>query len=85
MVKKKACVFISGTGTNLKALIHSSRFYNFPINIDLVVSNKKEAGGVRLAKLFSIKYNVINLNNRLYEIKLLNEIRRNNRIMITKI
>ena len=77
MVKKKACVFISGTGTNLKALIHSSRFYNFPINIDLVVSNKKEAGGVRLAKLFSIKYNVINLNNRLYEIKLLNEIRRN--------
>jgi len=77
MVKKKACVFISGAGTNLKALIHASRFYNFPINISLIISNKKKAGGIRLAKLFSIKYDVINLNNRLHEIKLLNEIKRN--------
>jgi len=77
MVKKKACVFISGAGTNLKALIHASRFYNFPINISLIISNKKKSGGIRLAKLFSIRYDVINLNNRLHEIKLLNEIKRN--------
>ena len=61
----------------MKALIHASRFYNFPININLIISNKKKAGGIRLAKLFSIKYDVINLNNRLHEIKLLNEIKRN--------
>ena len=33
MVKKNACIFISGAGTNLKALIKSSREYNYPINI----------------------------------------------------
>ena len=31
MVKKNTCVFISGEGSNLKALIHNSRFNNFPI------------------------------------------------------
>ena len=43
MVKKKACIFISGSGTNLKSIIKSSRDYNFPINIELVISNKKSA------------------------------------------
>ena len=37
MVKKNACVFISGYGSNLKSLIHNSRNYNFPINISLVI------------------------------------------------
>ena len=41
MVKKKACVFISGSGTNLRSIIKNSRDYNFPINIKLVISNKK--------------------------------------------
>ena len=41
MVKKKACVFISGGGTNLRSIIKSSRDYNFPINVKLVISNKK--------------------------------------------
>ena len=35
MVKKNACVFISGKGSNLKNLIKKSRDYNFPINISL--------------------------------------------------
>ena len=38
MVKKRACVFISGQGSNLKSLIQNTRDYNFPININLVVS-----------------------------------------------
>ena len=47
MVKKnKACIFISGSGTNLNSIIKNSREYNFPINIDLVVSDKKNAGGI---------------------------------------
>ena len=33
MVKKRrACIFISGTGTNLRSIIKNSRDYNFCIN-----------------------------------------------------
>ena len=46
MVKKKAGVFISGSGTNLRSIIKSSRDYNFPININLIISNKKDAKGI---------------------------------------
>ena len=56
MVKKKACVFISGSGTNLKSIISNSRDYNFPINICLVVSNNKKAKGIVYAKKFSIPH-----------------------------
>ena len=41
MVKKNVCIFISGYGSNLKALIQNSRNHNFPINIKLVVSDNK--------------------------------------------
>ena len=37
MVKKNACVFISGKGSNLKNLIKRSRDSNFPIKIKLIV------------------------------------------------
>ena len=43
MVKRNACVFISGQGSNLNNLILKSRDYNFPINIKLVISNKFNA------------------------------------------
>ncbi len=75
MVKKKACVFISGTGTNLRALINSSRSYNFPININLVISNKKNAKGLLLAKKFSIPFKIFNSNGFFYEKKILKEIK----------
>ncbi len=42
MVKKRACVFISGAGTNLKSIINYSRDYNFPINVNLIISNNKK-------------------------------------------
>ena len=42
---KRACVFISGSGTNLRSIIKNSREYNFPINIKLVISNQKHAMG----------------------------------------
>ena len=56
MVKKNACIFISGYGSNLRSLINSSRNQNFPINISLVVSNKINAKGILYAKkkLYSI-------------------------------
>ena len=56
MVKKNACVFISGSGTNLKALIKSSREYNFPININYIVSSNKKAKGLKFAKLHKIPF-----------------------------
>mgnify|MGYP006095270835 CR=1 FL=1 len=62
MVKKKACIFISGSGTNLKELIKSSREYNFPININFIISNTKKAKGLRFAKLYKIPFLVLDLN-----------------------
>ena len=62
MVKKNACIFISGTGTNLKALIKSSREKNFPININYVLSDTKNAKGLKFAKLYKIPFCVFDLN-----------------------
>jgi formyltetrahydrofolate-dependent phosphoribosylglycinamide formyltransferase len=63
MVKKNVCVFISGTGTNLKVLIKKSREYNFPINISCVVSSTKKAAGLNFAKIYKIPYYIFNLNS----------------------
>ena len=65
MVKKNACIFISGSGTNLKALIKSSREYNFPININYIISNSKKAKGLNLAKIYKIPHHVLDLNRQL--------------------
>ena len=65
MVKKiKACVFISGKGSNLLSLIKSSKSYKFPIKIELVISNKKNANGLKFAKKYSIPYKVFSSNNK---------------------
>ncbi len=52
--KVKACVFISGNGTNLNSIIKSSREYNFPIKIELIISNNQNAKGINIAKKFGI-------------------------------
>ena len=78
MVKKNACVFISGSGTNLKALIKSSRNYNFPINIKYIVSNTKKATGLRFARLYKIPYLLINLKNNLKTEQLFTELKKYN-------
>ena len=67
MVKKRACVFISGAGTNLKSIINYSRDYNFPININLVISNKKDAEGIYFAKKFSIPHIVLDVSKEKFE------------------
>ena len=67
MVKKKACVFISGSGTNLRSIIKSSRDYNFPIKVCLVISNNKKAKGILFAKKFSIPYICLNTNRYKFE------------------
>ena len=65
MVKKiKACVFISGTGSNLNALIKNSESYNFPINIQLVISNNIKARGNSIAKKYSVPFKFLPSRNQ---------------------
>ena len=54
--KIKACIFISGAGSNLESIIKSSREYNFPIKIELIISNNVNAKGLKLAKKHSIPH-----------------------------
>lgn len=75
MVKKRACVFISGTGTNLKSIINYSRDYNFPININLIISNNKSAKGIYFAKKFSIPHKIINQTRDRFEKIAIKELR----------
>ena len=77
MVKKiRSCVFISGNGSNLKSLIKSSRDYNFPIKIELIISNNIKARGLKFAKKYGIPFKFFAFDNQkkfernsLYEIK----------------
>ena len=75
MVKKNACVFISGHGSNLNSLIHNSRNHNFPINISLVISNNSSAKGIFHAKKNSIPYLIVNTKKRNFENNILKKIR----------
>ena len=76
MVKKNACIFISGQGSNLKNLIQKSRDYNFPIKIRLIISNNKKANGIKYAKRNSIPCVIVDTKSRNYEYKIFNEIKR---------
>ena len=61
MIKEKAniAVFISGRGTNLKALILRSKKKNCNYKIAYVISNKKNAAGLKIAKKNKIITKVI--------------------------
>ncbi len=76
MVKKNACIFISGRGTNLKNLILKTRDYNFPISIKLVVCNNLNAEGLIHARKNCIPHIIINTNSRNYENHLINELKK---------
>ncbi len=76
MVKKNACVFISGYGSNLRSLIRNSRNHNFPINISLVICNNADAKGILHAKKNSIPYLIINTKKRNFETIVLKEIKK---------
>ena len=78
MVNKiKSCVFISGNGTNLKSIIKSSRDYNFPIKVELVISNNINAPGLLLARKYSIPNKFFSYKSkRIFERNSLNEIKK---------
>ena len=48
--KLKIAVFISGRGSNLKALIKSSKLKKSKYQVSLVLSNKSNAKGLNFAK-----------------------------------
>ena len=62
--KIRACIFISGKGSNLESIIKSSRDYNFPIKIELIISNNMNVKGLQLAKKYSIPYKFFSSKNR---------------------
>jgi phosphoribosylglycinamide formyltransferase 1 len=48
--RARVAVLISGSGTNMAALLYASRTANCPFEIVLVASNNPEAGGLKLAE-----------------------------------
>ena len=76
--KINTAVFISGTGSNLKNLIEFSLIGKSPININLVISDKKKAKGLNYAKKFNLKKKFYNFKNReLDEKKILLDLKKN--------
>jgi len=65
MVKKiPTGIFISGKGSNLKSIIRSSRDYNFPIKINLIISNNINAKGLKYAIKYNIPYKFYSSENK---------------------
>jgi phosphoribosylglycinamide formyltransferase-1 len=58
-VKKPIAVLISGSGSNLQALIDACAVPDFPAKIVLVISNKEEAYGLKRAQAAQIPTQII--------------------------
>ena len=76
--KIKTAVFISGTGSNLKNLIKFSKTKISPILIKLIISNSKEAKGLKYSTQYNIEKKIVNFNNNFAENKILNYINKKN-------
>lgn len=63
--KIKVAVLISGRGSNLKALIEASKDSDFPAVISLVISNKQDAGGLKIATENNIK--TLTIDHKLFK------------------
>jgi len=71
--KIKTAVFISGVGTNLKNLIIFSNKKNSPISINLIISDKKKAKGLKYSNIYNIQKEIINFSKKkIAEKKVLN-------------
>jgi phosphoribosylglycinamide formyltransferase-1 len=58
-MRRRTAVLISGSGSNLQALIDASRADDYPAEITLVISNKPDAYGLTRAKQAGIPAEVI--------------------------
>lgn len=59
MAKKRIAVLISGNGSNLQALMDAAKQPEYPAEIALVISNKKDAYGLTRAKGAGVKTVVV--------------------------
>ena len=76
--KIKTAVFISGTGSNLKSLIHFSKLKKSPISIKMIISNNAKSKGLQYANIYKIKKRVFDFKNSLSEKKIIDELKQNN-------
>ena len=53
--KTKVAILISGRGSNMQALIRACKDINYPAEIVVIISNKKDASGLEIAKKEGIK------------------------------
>ena len=71
--KTKTAVFISGTGSNLKNLIKFSKKKNSPISVELIISNTRNAKGLKYSRKYNIQKKIVSYeNNKLAEEKIFN-------------
>ncbi|MAV98257.1 MAG: phosphoribosylglycinamide formyltransferase [Rhodobiaceae bacterium] len=54
-MNKKIAILISGSGSNMRALIEASLNDKFPATIELVISNNSSAGGLLIAKKYGVR------------------------------
>lgn len=59
MARLKTGVLISGSGTNLQALLDAAGDPDYPAEISLVISNKADAGGLERARRAGVETRVI--------------------------
>jgi phosphoribosylglycinamide formyltransferase-1 len=57
--KKRVAVLISGSGSNLQALVDAAKYDDFPASIELVISNKADAYGLTRAQNAKITTRVL--------------------------
>ena len=76
--KTSCAVFISGRGTNLKSILKFSKKNTSKINIKLVISNRRNAHGLILAKKNKINFKIISYKNiKKAEIQILKHLKKN--------
>ena len=75
--KIKTAVFISGNGSNLKALIKFSKIKKSPISVNLIISNNAKSKGLDYGSIYKIKKKIFNFENKiLAEKKILRELKK---------
>jgi len=63
MTRKRVGILISGRGSNMSALVESSRVADYPAEIVIVISNEPDAGGLTFAASHGIPTAVVNHRN----------------------
>ena len=55
----KLAILISGRGSNMQAILNAIKKQNIPINPVIVISNKPTARGLRIAKRYGVKTEIV--------------------------